>query len=41
MELLSKEKDKIMGTLHEAVEKEHTKMEQLHKADLDAKDNLH
>lgn len=39
--MLGKEKDKIMGTLHEAVEREHLKMEQLHKADLDAKDRLH
>ena len=30
-----------MGTLHEAVEREHNKMEQLHRADLDAKDRLH
>ena len=41
LDLLNKEKDKIMGTLHEAVEREHKKMEELHKADLDQKERLY
>ena len=41
LEMLGQEKDKIMGTLHDAVERERSKMEQLHRADLEAKDKLH
>jgi hypothetical protein len=40
VELLNGEKDKIMGTLHEAVEREHDKMEQLHAADLEQKEKM-
>jgi len=32
--MLSKEKDKITGTLYETLEKEQNKMDQLHKQDL-------
>ena len=35
IELVNTEKEKIMGSLHEAVEREQRKMEQMHSIDLD------
>jgi len=39
--MLSKEKDKIMGGLQESLEKESTKMEQLHQQDLANSEKIH
>ena len=39
--MLSKEKDKITGTLYETLDKEHNKMDQLHKQDLINRDKQH
>ena len=40
LEMLNKEKDKIMGTLGETLEKENTKMEQMHQGDLTHKERI-
>ena len=39
--MLNREKDKIMGSLQETLDKESTKMEQLHKQDLENKERIH
>ena len=41
LEMLSKEKDKIMGTLQESLDKESTKMEQMHREDLANKEKIY
>ena len=39
--MLNKEKDKIMGTLQESLEKENTKMESMHQGDLANKEKIY
>ena len=39
--MLSKEKDKITGSLQETLEKETKKMDQLHQTDLENKEKVH
>ena len=41
LDMLSKEKDKITGSLQESLQKESVKMEQLHQQDLANKDKIH
>ena len=41
LEMLNKEKDKIMGTLQESLEKENTKMESMHQGDLSNKEKIY
>lgn len=40
IELINTEKEKITGTLHDAVEREHKKMEQMHAGDLEQKEKM-
>lgn len=40
IELVNTEKEKIMGSLYDAVEREQRKMEQMHSVDLDQKEKM-
>lgn len=40
IDLIGSEKEKILGSLHEAIERERQKLEQLHTADLEQKERI-
>lgn len=40
IELIESEKEKILGSLHQAIERERQKMEQMHESDLEQKEHI-
>ena len=40
MDLIGSEKEKILGSLHDVIERERSKMEQMHSAELDQKERM-